>query len=175
MSRPAPSSLLLPVSSVDRLLDKDSRPLTFPGLHPEAADHLLRQADDFPPERGYEVTLQVPPEDAERLAEVREGLQHWARNQAQQTDQELRRKFRQGTKSLILALAVVAGLIILVEWLEAFGHGHLYRLFGESLVIIAWVTLWLPVETLLIDPISLRRRRALLQALSRAEVRLEIT
>jgi hypothetical protein len=170
----SPSRLHLCVVSVDRLLEKDSSPLLNPVLHPEAAESLLRQADEFPPRHGYQLALQVPAADRDRLTEVRAGLRNWALDQAQCLTQELRAKLRKGSRALILALVVVAALFVLIEWLQAFGQGHLYRLFGESLIIIAWVSLWVPVETLLVEPVLLRQRRRLFQALARADINLDI-
>ena len=166
-----PARLFLSISCVDRLLQKGDSPLTCPGVHPEAAESLLRQADDFSHQQGYHIDLEVPAEDEHRLDEVRIGLQNWSHDRATLVTQDLRQRYRRGTKGLLLALLVVAALVIVVEWLEAFGQGRLYRLFGESLVIIAWVTLWLPVETLLMEPIALRRQRQIFQALSQASVR----
>jgi hypothetical protein len=169
----SPARLFLPIVSVDRFLEKDSSPILAPGLHPEAAENLLRQADDFSPAGGYEIVLQVPAGDAGRIQEVREGLRNWSRNQAQLVSQEVQSKIRKGSKALAVALVVVAMLYLFVEWLQAFGSGHLYRLFGESLIIIAWVSLWVPVETLLVEPIHLRQRRRLFLAISSATVLLE--
>jgi hypothetical protein len=175
MNQPAlsPARLDLAIVSVNRLLEVESSPLVHPGLHPEAAEALLRQADDFSPKRGYLVCLQTPEDDQHRLAEVKRGLQIWAHEQSRRISQEIRSKIRKGGRALSMALVVVALLYVLVEWLQAFGDGYLYRIFGESLIIIAWVTLWVPAETLLIEPLNLRHQRRIFQALARAEVRLE--
>jgi hypothetical protein len=170
---PAPARLFLPILSVDRLLDKDSSPIALPGLHPDVAQSLIRLADDHPPRRGYEIVLQVPAGDMPRLEEVRKGLQNWSLGQAHQVRQEVRAKLSKGSKAFFVAIVVVAALFVLIEWLQAFGTGRLSRLFGESLVIIAWVSLWVPVETLLVEPIALRRRRILFEALANASVKFE--
>ena len=168
----APARLTLAITSVDRLIETDSSPLMTPGLHPEAAEVLLRQADDFSPKRGYEIVLEVPSGDMERLEEVREGVQVWAEEQVRRVTQEMRGKVRKGSRALVVAMAVVALLFVLVEWMQAFGSGHLYRIFGESLIIIAWVSLWVPAETLLIEPIHLRHRRRLFAALASSKISL---
>lgn len=36
MSRPSAARLFLPITTVDRLLEKSSSPIISPGLHPEA-------------------------------------------------------------------------------------------------------------------------------------------
>lgn len=169
-----PAVLFLPIVSVDRFLEKDSSPILEPGLHPEAAESLLRQADDSSPKHGYEIVLEVPADDEGRLAEVVKGVKNWSLNQAQVVTQKTQGKIRKGSKALAVGLVFVAGLFVLVEWLQAFGNGHLYRLFGESLIIIAWVSLWVPVETLLVEPIHLRRRKQLFLAIAKADIRLKV-
>jgi hypothetical protein len=165
-----PARLTLHLVSLDRFLEKESSPLLDPGIHPEAADDLLRQADDHPARHGYEIILQVPESDLPRLEEARTALQTWATHRAQIAQQEVRGKIRKGSKAFTLALFIVALLFFIVEWLQAFGQGHLYRLFGESLIIIAWVSLWVPLETLLVEPLHLRHRRRLFQALATARI-----
>jgi hypothetical protein len=171
-SAPTPARLTLALVSLDRFLEKEFSPLLDPGIHPEAAEDIQRQADDHSSKGGYEIILQVPEADRARLDEARLAISTWATHRAQIAQQEVRGKLRKGSKTFALALVVVAGLFLLVEWLQAFGQGHLYRLFGESLIIIAWVSLWVPLETLLVEPLHLRHKRRLFQALAAAKVSL---
>jgi hypothetical protein len=169
----APAPLFLRVTCIDLFLEKASSPILEPGLHPESAESLLRLADDFDPRNGYEIVLEVPAEDMDRGEEVRVGVQNWSKNQAKQVSQNIRSTIRKSVKAVSLALLLVAGLLVMVEWLKLLGEGRLYTLFGESVIIIAWVSLWVPVETLLVEPIHLRRRKHMFNAISRANLRLE--
>jgi hypothetical protein len=70
----------------------------------------------------------------------------------------------------------VVGLVILaneaiVTWFE----GRFITVLSESLIIVAWVTLWGPAETLLVAHFPVRRARDLAQALTSAPVTLEVT
>ena len=52
---------------------------------------------------------------------------------------------------LLIALLAVATLVMFLEWLEVFGQERIYNHLREGLTIIGWVTLWNPIELLLVD------------------------
>jgi len=168
-----PARLFLRIVSIDLFLEKESSPILEPGLHPEAAASLLRLADDFEPKHGYEIVLEVPPEDLGRIEEVREGLRNWSKNQAKIASQDIRSTVRKYAKAMTAALLIVAVLLVIVEWFKVLGQGRLYNIFGESIIIIAWVALWVPVEALLVEPIHLRRRRRIFNAIAGADLQLQ--
>ena len=172
----SPSSrrrLEFPIRSVDELLAAESSPMLLPRIHSEVAEHILLEAGEHHPGKEFEIVFSVPAAEVSRLPEVRRAVRTFFEERARLSDQEYREKIRLGIKLLAVAMFLVALLVLLVEWLQAFGQGRLHRLFGESLVIIAWVTLWAPAELLIVEPFFLRRRRKLLLALSRADVSLD--
>ena len=147
--------------------------MLLPKIHSEVAEHLILEAEEKGSQQLYQIVFLVPEEDLGRSDEIAFAVRTFFAERAKLAEHALREKIRVGGKALLLSVLVVAALFVLVEWMQAFGQGHLYRLFGESLIIIAWVTMWIPAETLLIEPFPLRARRKLLLALACAEVLVE--
>jgi hypothetical protein len=172
-SSAATHSIRLPVRSLDALMCDANNPLLDSGIHPEAAEAIEMTAAEAPRGAELEIILVVPAADCGGQAGAEEAIHHHFARAAERAKWDLRAKLQLGFKALLVAFLVVAGLVVLVEWMQAFGQGRLYRLFGESLVIIGWVTMWVPAETLLIAPWPLRKRLRLLQKLSHVRVTLE--
>lgn len=73
-----------------------------------------------------------------------------------------------------LVAFLVVGLVILVnEAIVSWFEGRFITVLSESLIIVAWVTLWGPAETLLFSHFPVRRARNLALALASAAVTLE--
>lgn len=164
-----PATLTLPVRSLARLLDDGGSPLVRPRIHPDAAAALLDAAADHPADAGYRIEVRAPA-DPSMAGDVGAAVRSHFEIEAGHVARELEDVIRQGVKSLLIAMFIVAALFAAVEWLHALGERRFQRLLIESLIIISWVTLWIPVESLLFQNFSLRRRRKVLRALARAEV-----
>lgn len=164
-----PALLTLPVRSLGKLLDDEASPLPHPRLHPEAAASLLASAMEHGPAAGYLVRVVSPTLDVPS-GEVASGLAAHFAAEARREDASRRDHLRQGFKALGIALLLVAALFAGAESLHALGEHRIYRLLSESLIIIAWVTLWIPVESLIFENLSRRRRWRTLHALAEAPV-----
>ncbi len=163
------ATLSLPVRSLEMFLDEHGSPLRLPRIHPDAASHIFELAKESPSENGYRIEISAPEEPA--AAKVPEAVRAHFTEKARQAERALTDHVRKGVKALVISLLVVAALFAGAESLHALGERRLYRLLSESLVIIAWVTMWIPVESLLFENLSLRRKRNRLRALSKAEVK----
>lgn len=160
----------LQVRSVDCLLDVEGSPLIGPRIHPEVAQTLYHDAEEFGGKNRFRIEVGVPPTETSRISEVTLAIHTHFHTQERDASSELRETFSNGRISLFFAMLVVAALVIISEWMQAFGQGRLYTLLGESLIIIAWVTLWMPADMLLFSHLPIRRRRNIARALSRAEI-----
>lgn len=164
--------LSLDVRSVDRLLNLADTPLTQPGLHPEAAHVLRVQASGFPKCTRFQVDVVVPAEDIGRQQEVQTAVRTQFHEEYIEARKELRAIYQKGWWSFLKALAVVAVLITLSEGMLTFRNGRLFTALSKSLIIVAWVVLWAPAETLIFAPFSVRRKRERAKALAWADVEL---
>jgi hypothetical protein len=165
--------LSIGVRSVDDLLDAAGSPLLEPRIHPEAARALEDQAGDHRRAGAFSITVTVPEDDAGRQGEVETAVQRHFQAVADTAAAELAELGRKGRINLLIALAVVAVFIGLSEAVLHLGEGRFVSVLSESLVIIAWVTLWGPAETLLFARFPVSRRRTVATALSRSRVRLQ--
>lgn len=163
------ATLSLPVRSLEMLLDEEGSPLRLPRIHPDASHHLIEQSKESAAQNGYRIEIRAPETSA--AAKVPEAVRAHFTEKARQADSALADHVRKGVKALAISVLVVAALFAGAESLHAMGERRLYRLLSESLIIIAWVTMWIPVESLLFENLSLRRKRNRLRALSKAEVK----
>lgn len=167
-----PVTLRIGVRSVDRLLDIDSSPLSGPGIHPEVARAIRAEATVFKRGSSFRIEVAVPAVDLARESEVATAIRtHFAEELAEARD-ELRAVSHKGRWTFGLALVAVAGIILFSEFVLLLGDGRLFEVLSESLIIVAWVTLWGPAELLLFARFPLIRQRNLADALSRASVTL---
>lgn len=157
---------------MDQLLDIEGSPLTAPRIHPEAAHALYFDAKKLGANKDFQIEVTVPSAELHRGAEVETAVRTHFLTEESDAGSELLTALRRGWLSLLFALMVVAAMVVLSEWLQTLGTGRIYSLLGESLVIIGWVTLWMPAETLLFEQFAIRHRRALARSLGRAEVKL---
>jgi len=174
MSAPSEEIRLnLAVRSVNRLLDLDSSPLCGPGIHPEVARAIRAEATEHPRRSVFRIEVTVPPEDLNRQKEVETAIQTHFREELAENEEELRTIGYKGRWTFLIAMAVVGLLIGISEAVLRLGEGRLVTVLSESLIIVAWVTLWGPAETLLFARFPVRRQRDLAKSLANARVELK--
>lgn len=154
------------------MLDVAGSPLLEPRLHPAVARALEDLAAKHRGADGFALTLSVPESDAGRREEVQTAVQRHFQSLAESAQGELAELGRKGRTNFLIALAVVTVFIGLSEAVLRLGEGRFVSILSESFVIIAWVTLWGPAETLMFARFPLRRQRAIARSLSRASVEL---
>jgi hypothetical protein len=163
------------VHSVDRLLDRDGSPLVAPRIHPEVARAIRAEAAGHPKGSRFRIRVGVPTADLGRVNEVRHALQSHFREESADAEGEIRGLAYKGRWTFLVAFLVV-GLVILVnEAIVTWFEGRFIRVLSESLIIVAWVTLWGPAETLLFSHFPARRARDVARALASAAVTLDAT
>lgn len=168
------SAITLPVAvrSVDELLDPGGSPLLGPRIHPDVADAIRSLAEREPRHAHFVIEITVPAGEVSRAGEVEQNVRHYFQEQESRAAEELRELRRKGLWSVFVALLIVTVFIGLSEAVMRLGEGRMVRVLSESLIIISWVTLWGPAETLLFARFPIQRQRHLSHALSLAPVNL---
>ncbi len=169
------TAITLAVHSVDQLLDVEGSPLIEPRLHPDVVRAIWESARSRRiklRDVSFFLTFEVPVADANRTDDVRHALCSHFQSECAEATNELRDVFRRGRIGLVISLGIVALLILISEAIQLLEGGRFATLLTESLVIIGWVVLWVPTESLLFDHFPIRRRQNLARALGNAEVTL---
>jgi hypothetical protein len=161
--------LRLEVRSVDELLDAAGSPLLGPRIHPEVARAIHAQAAGHPRGTRFRIEVVTPAGDSSRGAEVEAAIRTHFREEADDAEKELHELAHKGRWSFLIAILVVALFIGLSEAVLRLGEGRVVTVLSESLIIVAWVTLWGPAETLLFARFPVRRQRDLARSLAEAD------
>lgn len=166
----APITLSLSVRSVEGLLDAGGSPLAGPRIHPDVARAIRAEAAEHPRKARFCIVVSVPDGEHTRQTEVQTAIRTHFHEELAESEERLRSLAQKGHWSFLAALLVVGLLIVISEAVLHLGEGRLVTVLSESLIILAWVTLWGPAETLLFARFPLWRERDLLRALAEAEV-----
>ncbi len=79
-------------------------------------------------------------------------------------------RLRIGRVALSAGVATLVIALLLRRWVEAIG-GSIGEVMAEGLLILAWVALWRPIETIGFDSWESREERRLLAKLSEVPIR----
>lgn len=146
----------------------DPAPMEARALDDAVASHITERLRALPSLEGARIEIHMPAESAIEAPRIQAAVRaHFARV-ADAHRVEARRLRLHGWKALGLGLLFVAILFALAEVLGRFESLRLATVAAESLVILAWVVLWRPMDMLLFDRWILRadaRRAAAFAAL----------
>jgi hypothetical protein len=152
----------------------DPSPFWDRDLDPEAAEFI---EEEFSTKRSAEVwNLHVHASEGAVLAtDLQAAIEHYYERLAGTTRLQQREQMRLGQISL------VGGLVIFLLSMTARGllahvfPGRAPRMIDEGLIVLAWVALWRPAESLVYGWVPLYRKRRLYQRLAaiRVSVRME--
>lgn len=153
----------------------DPSPFREGELTTDAEEYLIRKVSELPDSQPVRIVIHLPAEDAmpRPPSDISTALTgHFARCAAIEAKKarEAFRAWRQGTGIGFVVLATC--LFLAWHITNTFPARPVTRIFQESFVILGWVAMWKPIETLLYDllPPARHRRRHVLQRLSNAEV-----
>lgn len=88
----------------------------------------------------------------------------------QQAERRHRRRQRVGRVAMLAGISTLAAVLLLRHWL-ALVPAPFGEVFSEGLLILAWVALWRPIETIGFDSWESRQERGILRRLARVPVR----
>jgi hypothetical protein len=173
-SPPKTVEIRLAVRSVDELLDSRSSPLLTPRIHSDVARAIRSAASESPRTARFQIIFEVPEDDLARAAEVSTATHaHFAEEESCAID-DLRAVTEKGLRGFVLALFIVAALVLASEAISQLTVRRIAGIVSESLIILAWVTLWSPSETLLFGRFPPIRAKMLAKRLVSAPVQLVV-
>jgi hypothetical protein len=149
----------------------DPSPVTGKDLHPRVEEYIVSWGREIPGKLDLALVIHVddPVADADARAAA-SGTHAFFEERARVNQRALRRLFRVGRISLLIALVVLVLAIVAGELLQA-AESPVIRAVGGTLEIGGWVAMWRPLETFLYDWWPLRADIRLLRRLARMDVR----
>lgn len=169
----------LRLRSTRQLFDaRDPSPFRERDLDDDAVEYLVSAAEEIPAREALTLHLCFSDEplphalDTDTL--VTAIRQHFAYEIAR-TRRQMRHNVRFAQAGLAAAAVLLGGCVSLAGLLESRGEGFAWRMLREGIVILGWVALWRPLESLLYDWWPLAARLRVLRRIERAsiEVRFE--
>jgi hypothetical protein len=160
------------VSTLRQLFDPmDPSPVTRKDLLPNVAEFIVAWGREIPAKTRPALVIHVDdpgPDDEARLAAA--GLHAFFEERAVVNRRVLRRMFRVGRISLLIALVVLGLSIVGGEALRA-TDSPMARAIGSTLEIGGWVAMWRPLEVFLYEWWPIRADIGLFRRLAAMDVR----
>ena len=163
------------LADIRRLFDSmDPAPFHERDLDPKAADYILEWAQELPGKAPLTlvVKLGTPLGAGDSAAAVEQWVRDHFQRRAAATRRNLREMLRMGRYSLLIAMLFLGPVIVIAESAARMVETQRYAaLIENSLVILAWVALWRPLEIFLYDWWPVRAEAKLFDRLGRMDVR----
>jgi hypothetical protein len=152
----------------------DPAPFHERALDPNAAEYIVEWAQELPGKDALEliVNLGTPLGAGDDSAGVEKAVQEYFQQRASATRRKLRQMLRLGRYSLLAAMLFLGPVIVIAESAARMVETERYAaLIENSLVILAWVALWRPLEIFLYDWWPVRAEARLYDRLGAMAVR----
>lgn len=152
----------------------DPAPFHERALDPNAADYIVDWAQELRGKEPLQLTVKLgtPLGADDDPAAVEQAVREYFLQRAQAKRHELRQMLRLGRYSLLAAMLFLGPVIVIAESAARAVETERYAaLIENSLVILAWVALWRPLEIFLYDWWPLRAEARLYDRLGAMEVR----
>jgi len=142
----------LELDSLEQLSNSfDPAPFHEKELNPDAEEYIYNAVDEFPLKKPLEIMIHLPPNEVSTEIEV--NLTRAIRNHFSYknllTEIELRRILYQGRTNFLIALIFLFLCLLTIRLLSNFEESLMKSLFSEGLLIMGWVAMWEPINTLL--------------------------
>lgn len=167
------SEIELRIRDLNQLFDMlDPAPFRTKSLDRNTEAYLLECAGEHASHEHLEILIHGPGKLAAHLADITEAIHAHFALAHQQAERRHRRRRRIGRVALMTGLAILVLALLLRQWVARLG-GAAGEILAEGLLILAWVALWRPIETIGFDSWESREERKLLAALARVPVRFQ--
>ena len=169
------AEIALRLQRVDQIFDTlDPAPFHAKALGRDAHAYLVESAGEYAAREPITIAIHAPLALAAHLDDITAGIHaHYALAHTQ-AERRHRRRRRIGRLSLVAGVATLAAALLLRIEVERIG-GSLGYVLAEGLLILAWVSLWRPIEMIGFDSWESRDERRLLAKLARVPVRFVAT
>jgi hypothetical protein len=168
-------AIQLRISELHQLFDPmDPSPPTTKDLHPNVEEFIVSWGSEVPAKTALSLVIHLerPPAEAEER-DATAAIHAFFDQRGQVTGRRLRKLFRLGRVSLLIALGVLALSLVTGELLLSGADDSGLRMaLGGTLEIGGWVAMWRPLETFLYDWWPLVGDMRLLRRLSAMPVQL---
>ncbi len=165
------------VSDVSQLFDTlDPFPFPERDLDRDAEEFIVGWARELPRDHPLKIVIHMPAAEIAKCDPnaLSAALNRYFDYRAGVIERDLHELFRVGRLSLAIGLTVLAAALVISQTLSGlFTSISLGRFFEESLIIVAWVANWRPMEIFLYDWWPIVRRRNLYKRLAKAPVELK--
>lgn len=160
----------LRIQRLDQLFDNlDPAPFHAKALDRNAEAYLLESAREYGARQPLTIAIHAPAALGEHLADIASAIHTHFSLAHQQAERRHRHRRRIGRVALSAGVATLAIALLLRRWVEAIG-GSIGEVMAEGLLILAWVALWRPIETIGFDSWESREERRLLAKLSEVPI-----
>ena len=142
----------LRIRSLAQLFDVlDPAPLRERALEPNAETYILACAGTYRPTAPLRMLLHLPESLRVHATDATNAVHGHFRRTHAQGERNFRRRLRIGGFTLAVALAVLAGNVVLRNLLRDFEGRMLVEGLEDGLLILGWVMMWRPIDILLFE------------------------
>ena len=160
----------LRIQRLEQLFDTlDPAPFHDKALDRNVDAYLLESAGEYSVGTALRVMLHAPAELAAHITAIEHAIHTHFALAAQQAERRHRRRRSVGRLALFTGLAILVLALSLRSWLKGVSN-PVAEVISEGLMILAWVALWRPIETIGFDSWEARQQRRLLAKLARVPV-----
>lgn len=162
----------LRLQSLEQLYDSfDPAPFPDKALDRRVEAYLVESAGEHAHREPLEIALHAPPELAPRLPDIADAIHAHFELAHSLAESRHRRRRRVGRFAMLAGLLTLAAVLALRQSL-AMVPPPFGEVLSEGLLILAWVALWRPIESIGFDSWESRLERGLLRKLAEVPVRL---
>lgn len=164
------SDIELRIRDLNQLFDTlDPAPFRTKALDRNTESYLIECAGEHGNYEQLRIVIHGADDLAPQLDDIREGIHAHFALALQQAEKRHRRRKRVGRVALAAGVLTLAVTLSIREWVGHLG-GTAGNILSEGLLILAWVALWRPIETIGFDSWDSLEERRLLGALAKVPV-----
>ena len=160
----------LRIQKLEQLFDTlDPAPFHDKALDRNVDAYLIESAAEYSVGTPLKVVIYAPAELAVQISDIERAIHAHFALATQQAERRHRRRRGVGRLALFAGLAILVLALSLRSWLKSVSNPFA-EAFSEGLMILAWVALWRPIETIGFDSWEAMQQRRLLAKLAQVPV-----
>lgn len=160
----------LRIQKLEQLFDTlDPAPFHDKALDRNVDAYLIESAAEYSVGTPLKVVIYAPAELAVQISDIERAIHAHFALATQQAERRHRRRRAVGRLALFAGLAILVLALSLRSWLKSVSNPFA-EAFSEGLMILAWVALWRPIETIGFDSWEAMQQRRLLAKLAQVPV-----